>query len=277
LIDVAIINWNTVPAAIGAAEAFAASEGVEARVTVFDNCSAEGQRRLLEAEARDGRFELLLCERNLGFGAAANLALRDGSSPLVCISNSDVLPEPGALAALAGAALENADAGMVGPVFADGTQRYHAPLPDRRALLARTFFGSARRPLVPNPPAGELAAIGQVSGACFVMRRETWEQVGGFDEGYFLWYEDVDLAKRLHDLGRRNLVVGSALVRHAGATSFAQIDPRTAQAIRLASLRRYVERHHPELLPLARPLLWASGALRARGGDPLAVGPDQAA
>jgi N-acetylglucosaminyl-diphospho-decaprenol L-rhamnosyltransferase len=267
LIDVAIINWNTVPAAIGAAAAFAASQGVEARVTVVDNHSTEEQRRLLRCETRDGRFELLLSERNLGFGAAANLALREGSAPLVCVSNSDVVPEPGALAALAAAALDNADAGMVGPVFADGTQRYHAPLPGRAALLVRTFFGSALRPPVPNPPAGELAAIGQVSGACFVMRRQAWEQVGGFDEGYFLWYEDVDLAKRLHDLGRRNLVVGAALVRHAGAASFAQIDPRAAQAIRLASLRRYTERHHPELLPLARPLLWASGKVRARGGD----------
>ena len=56
------------------------------------------------------------------------------------------------------------------------------------------------------------------------MRRETWEFVGGFDDGFFLWYEDVDLAKRLHDQGHRNLVVGSARVGHAGASSFVQID-----------------------------------------------------
>jgi N-acetylglucosaminyl-diphospho-decaprenol L-rhamnosyltransferase len=101
------------------------------------------------------------------------------------------------------------------------------------------------------------------------MRRQTWEELGGFDEGYFLWYEDVDLAKRLLDRGRRNLVVGSARARHSGAASFEQLDRRTAQAIRLASLRRYIERHNPELLPLARPLLWASGRVRARGAAPV--------
>jgi N-acetylglucosaminyl-diphospho-decaprenol L-rhamnosyltransferase len=269
LIDVAIINWNTAPAAIGAAEAFAASAGVEARVTVVDNHSAAEQRQLLESKAGGRRYRVLMSERNLGFGAAANLALREGSAPLVCVSNSDVVPAPSALAELAAVAAGTADAGMVGPVFASGTQHYHAALPSRTTLLARAFVGSAGNRPAPSPAPGEVAAIGQVSGACFAMRRELWEQVGGFDEGFFLWYEDVDLAKRLRDRGRRNLVVGSARAEHRGAASFVQVDPRTAQAIRLASLRRYVERHNPELLPLARPLLAAAGALRARGASEL--------
>jgi N-acetylglucosaminyl-diphospho-decaprenol L-rhamnosyltransferase len=268
LIDVAIINWNTAAAAIAAARSFAASEGVEARVTVVDSHSGAEQRRALAAEAGEGSFELLPLERNLGFGAAANLALREGWAPLVCISNADVLPEPAALAALAAVATETADAGMVGPAHAGGDRRYHARLPGRGALLARSFVGGAGSRPMPTPGPGEVVPIEQVSGACFLMRREVWEEVGGFDEGYFLWYEDVDLARRLLDRGRRNLVVGAARVEHGGAASFAQLDPRTAQAIRLASLRRYVELHNPELLPLARPLLGAATALRARGAPP---------
>lgn len=266
MIDVAIINWNTVPAAISAAQSFAASEGVEAAVTIVDNRSTEEQRRLF-ADHGDG-FGLILAERNLGFGAAANLALGKGGAPLVCVSNADVVPAPSALAELAAVALETADAGMVGPSFSGGTQHYHAALPGRAALLARTFAGSAGTRPAPSPSPGEVLAVGQVSGACFVMRREVWEEVGGFDEGYFLWYEDVDLARRLVDRGRRNLVVGAARAEHAGAASFVQLDPRTAQAIRLASLRRYIERHEPGLLPLAAPLLRASGAIRARGAAP---------
>ena len=272
MIDVAIINWNTAPAAIGAAGSFSASEGIEAAVTIVDNRSAAEQRQLLESAAGDG-FELVPSERNLGFGAAANLALRGGSAPLVCVSNADVLLEPSALAALAAVALENEDAGMVGPLFAGATHDYHARLPSRGALLAQTFVGSAGRRPSPSPAPGEVAAVDQVSGACFAMRRDVWEQLGGFDEGYFLWYEDVDLAKRLLDRGRRNLVAGSARARHSGAASFEQLDPRTAQAIRLASLRRYIEHHSPELMPLARPLLWASRALRARGAAPFPPSP----
>ncbi len=265
LIDVAIINWNTVPAAISAAQAFSASEGVEVRIKVVDNHSRPEQRQLFSSRADDPRTEVLLAERNLGYGAGANLALRGGRSPLVCVSNADVAPAPQALAELAAVALKTPDAGMVGPVFAGGTQHYHSHLPGRASLLARSFIGSAgrRRPAEPAP--GEIVSIGQVSGACFVMRREVWEAVGGFDEGYFLWYDDVDLAKRLQDRGRRNLIVGSARVRHTGGASFAQIGPRTAQAIRLASLQRYISRHNPELLAVARPLLGASRAVRARG------------
>ena len=265
MIDIAIVNWNTARAAADAAESFEASKGVDTNVTVIDNRSADEQRRLLRARNRDTRFEVLFSERNLGFGAAANLALSRGSAPLVCVSNSDVAPLPTALAEMTAVALETPDAGMVGPAFTGDTQHYHCSLPGRTALLARAFVGSAGAYPLPSPAPGDIEEVGQVSGACFAMRREVWEEVGGFDEGYFLWYEDVDLAKRLHDLGRCNLVVGSAGVSHAGAASFAQIDPRTAQAIRLASLRLYIERHHSELMPVARPLLAAARVLRARG------------
>jgi N-acetylglucosaminyl-diphospho-decaprenol L-rhamnosyltransferase len=267
LIDIAIINWNTAQAAADAAEAFAASKGVDTNVTVVDNRSADEQRQLLGARSQATRFEVLFSERNLGFGTAANLALGRGSAPLVCISNSDVVPLPTALAEMAAVAFDNLDAGMVGPAFTGGTQHYHCSLPGRTALLARAFVGAAGARALPSPAPGEVEEVGQVSGACFVMRRDVWEEVGGFDEGYFLWYEDVDLAKRLHDSGRRNLVVGSALVSHAGAASFTQIDSRTAQAIRLASLRLYIERHHSKLMPIARPFLATARALRARGAS----------
>jgi N-acetylglucosaminyl-diphospho-decaprenol L-rhamnosyltransferase len=91
------------------------------------------------------------------------------------------------------------------------------------------------------------------------MRRETWEAVGGFDDDFFLWYEDVDLAKRLQEAGYRNLLVGSARVGHEAARSFNQLDRRTMQSIRRPSLRRYIEKHHRRLAPLAAPLFRICG------------------
>jgi N-acetylglucosaminyl-diphospho-decaprenol L-rhamnosyltransferase len=264
-VDVAIVNWNTSEAALAAARAFASSLGVEARVTIVDNGSADEQRTVLENErgaleqAQRGRVAIVLGE-NLGYGTAANRALAGGQAPLVCVANADAVPEPGALAALAAVPIAMPDAGMVGPVF-DG-DRYHADLPSGPALLGRIFAGSFRRGDVPPPPPGEVREVGQPSGACFLMRRETWERIGGFDEGFFLWYEDVDLAKRLRDAGFRNLVVGSARVEHAAARSFRQLDNRAQQAIRLPSLERYIGKHHPRLVPIARPLLRLSAWLR---------------
>jgi len=267
-VDVAIVNWNTSATALGAAQAFAASEGVEARIAIVDNDSGAEQRFILEEGCPPG-VRLLLEGENLGYGTAANRALAGGEAELVCVCNADVAPEPGALAALEAVAGETPDTGMVGPVFGGDTDRYHAKLPSSAALLGRIFAGSFMRGDVPGPAAGEVREVGQPSGACFLVRRETWERVGGFDEGFFLWYEDVDLAKRLRDAGFRNLVVGSARVDHTGAESFRQLDSRAQQAIRLPSLERYIGKHHPRLAPLARPLLRVSARLRADGAEGL--------
>ncbi|HEX6754029.1 MAG TPA: glycosyltransferase [Solirubrobacterales bacterium] len=263
-IDVAIVNWNTADAALAAARAYLASTGVEARVTIVDNDSRpEQQQRLREGCPPGARLEL--GEENLGYGTAANRALRDGAGQLVCVSNADVLPEPAALAALAAVALAEPDAGMVGPVFGGDTDRYHAALPGAVTMLGRIFVGSFGERRQPSPAAGAVSEVGQPSGACFVVRRDAWEAEGGFDEGFFLWYEDVDLARRLHDGGRRNLVAGSARVGHAGAEAFAQIDARRLQAIRLRSIERYIRLHHGWAIPIAAPLLRLSRRLRAGG------------
>lgn len=261
-IDVVIVNWNTAEAAIKAAEAYLRSDSVEARVTVADNASQPEQRRLLEEGCPEG-VRLVLHEENLGYGRAANLALRDGSAELVCVSNADVLPEPEALATLAAVAEEEARAGMVGPAFGGKTDRYHSRLPTGVTMAGRIFAGTFSRGPVPPPAPGEVKAVGQPSGACFVMQRDTWDSMQGFDDGFFLWYEDVDLAKRLHDQSYRNLVVGSARVGHAGASSFVQIDRPLLRAMRLVSVRRYIEKHHRRLSTFTPLLLGLSKRLRA--------------
>jgi N-acetylglucosaminyl-diphospho-decaprenol L-rhamnosyltransferase len=265
-IDVAIVNWNTAEAAIAAAEAYLASEEVEVGVTIIDNDSRPEQRELLSGGCPAG-VRLELSEENLGYGRAANLALRGGSAELVCVSNADVLAKPAALAAMAQVIHQEPLAGMVGPVFGGDTDRYHAALPGTATMLARIFAGSFGEQPQPSPAPGAVAEVGQPSGACFVVARETWKAFGGFDEGFFLWYEDVDLAKRLHDAGYRNLIAGSARVGHAGAEAFVQIDPREQQAIRLRSVERYIRLHHAKAMPIAAPLLRLSRRLRAGGAQ----------
>jgi N-acetylglucosaminyl-diphospho-decaprenol L-rhamnosyltransferase len=263
-VDVAIVNWNTSEAAVAAARAFLASEGVEARVTIVDNDSLPAQRELLARECPKG-VELELLDDNGGYGSAANRVLAGGDGEFVCVSNADVMPRPDAIAALAAVAAEPR-AGMVGPAFGVDPDPYHSALPTGGQMLGRIVAGSFDRPGIPEPKPGEVVAVGQPSGACFLLRRALWEEVGGFDEGFFLWYEDVDLAKRLHDGGFRNLVVGAARVEHSGAGSFVQVDSRRRQAIRLDSVSRYVGKHHPGVTAtIARPLLALARRLRARG------------
>ncbi len=263
-IDVAIVNWNTAEAALAAAKAFLASEGVEARVTIVDNDSRPEQRRILRDNCPEG-VHLELSAENLGYGKAANRALHRGSGELVCVSNADVVPEPGALAALAAAAETEPRAGMIGPVFGGDTDRYHAALPGAATMLVRIFVGSFGERPQPSPPPCTVSEVDQPSGACFVVNRQLWDRLGGFDEGFFLWYEDVDLAERLHEADKRNLVAGSARVGHVGAEAFVQIDQQEQQAIRLRSVERYIRLHHRRVAPIAAPLLRLSRRLRAGG------------
>lgn len=262
-VDVAIVNWNTAETACDAAVAFRDSVGATVAVTIVDNLSEPEDRRRLEERLPDG-VELILNDANLGFGVAANIGLRGGEGEFICVSNADVLPEPDAIAVMARFCAEHPECGMVGPAFA-ADSAYHARLPSPGALALRPLIGGFRHRVVPSPGDGGSIEVEQPAGACFLVRRSVWEQVGGFDEGYFLWYEDVDLARRLLDRGLRNFVTGAALVHHMEGLATRSMSPADHQRARLDGLDRYLRRHHPRARVIAAPMLAVSRRLRARG------------
>lgn len=263
-IDVVIVSWNTSDQAIGAAKGFASSSDVDAHVYVVDNDSLPHERQRLVDHSGDD-FELIVSPRNLGFGGAANLGLSHGTNPYVAVSNPDVVPAPDALSKLVEAARSEPAAGMVGPVFAGSGNAYHDHLPGPFTLLLRAAIGGFGRRSVPIPVPGEVVEVEQPSGACFVMNREAWEAAGGFDDGYFLWYEDVDLARRLLDAGRISLIVGGAFVSHYGASSLHHMDDPNQQVVRIESLRRYIRLHHARTSKISGPLLRVIARARTRG------------
>lgn len=261
VVDVVIVNWNTSEKAIKAAEHFAASRDVDPRVVIVDNDSVEEQKALLR-ETRNEAFDLIETGSNLGFGGAANLGLSKSSGDFVVVSNADIIPPPDTLAALVAAAEKTPSAGMVGPVFRDDGNHYHDHLPSSATLLLRIGFGRFGRKSISPPLPGEIARVEQPAGACFLMRRDVWNSVGGFDDSFFLWYEDVDLARRLIDSGHTNLIVGSAEAAHIGGDSFRKLSDRRKQDLRLSSLRRYISLHHRGISAIAEPLIRLSKRLR---------------
>jgi N-acetylglucosaminyl-diphospho-decaprenol L-rhamnosyltransferase len=94
-------------------------------------------------------------------------------------------------------------------------------------------------------------------------RSAVWRELGGFDTGFFMWYEDVDLARRCLQTGRRNVVVGNARAQHQGAAAFMQLDARARQHLRLESLERYGRKHHPRIGLALRVSVGAARRLRA--------------
>lgn len=260
-VAVVIVNWNTSEEALDSAAAYAASEGVRVEVTIADNASEPSQRELLQEHG--GSASIMLNDENVGYGVAVNRALADRSCEYVCASNADLRPDPRMLMLLV-AACEDPSVGLAGPVLEPDHGGYHARLPGAAAFLLRPFAGSFGTRSVAEPPPGRIADVEQPAGACLLASHRTWSALGGFDPIFFLFYEDVDLARRSLEAGYRNVVVGSARAAHTGAGAVSRWDPHEHQRQRLLSLQHYAGKHHPRVAPLVGALTGIALRVRAR-------------
>jgi hypothetical protein len=174
-----------------------------------------------------------------GFGANHNAAFRRCHTPLFCVVNPDVRFESDPLPLLS-RTLEDRRVGVVGPLVrnSSGTLEDSARVfPTRTSLLLRAFGKGvgAAYPIDRGP-----LAVDWIAGMFMLFRRETYEAVGGFDEAYFLYYEDVDLCWRLHAKGYSVVYDPRAAITH-DAQRASRGNLRLA-AHHLASIFRYLRR-----------------------------------
>jgi GT2 family glycosyltransferase len=99
-----------------------------------------------------------------------------------------------------------------------------------------------------------------VSGGCVLIRREAWEAVGGFDEGYFLYFEDVDLCRRLRQAGWKVAFEPAALTRHIRGVSARQAESQVKQWYRESQMRYYARHRAPVEQALLRLYLTLKGS-----------------
>ena len=269
LVDVVVVTYNP-GETLGGFLSSLADAGAVASVTVVDS---DSPKKTAEPVARKHGATFVALPTNLGYGAAANAGARLGSAPFIAVCNSDVVVAPGAFAALAAAGLAEPSIGALGPriLESDGSLYPSArPLPSLwlgagHALFVRAWPGNpwTRRYRTPLDPTGPGADAGWLSGSCLVVRRDAFERIGGFDEGFFMFLEDVDLCRRLGLAGYRCRWVPAAAVTHMGGHSW-RSDPAPMIRAHHASAARYVG--------LAFPGWWRSPVraalrlgLRARG------------
>lgn len=162
---------------------------------------------------------------NRGFAAACNAGVRHTLSPFVALVNPDVLIHDDVIAELVAVLQREPSAAGVGPrlLRADGTVQPYAfgwePTP--RYLLRRGLRRLLGRPDATTAIAGKCAPfeVDWVAGTCLVFRRRAWQSAGPLDEGYFLYWEDVDWCLRLKRLGWRVLFAPQVAVTHSGGAS----------------------------------------------------------
>jgi len=165
---------------------------------------------------------------NLGYGKAANLGASGFEGDWLVVANPDVQWADGALDELLNAAARWPSAGCLGPAIRTTDGKLY---PSARAFpslgrgLGHAVFGwwwpanpwtRSYRAEVGTPVEG---TTGWLSGSLMLLRREAWEQVGGFDPKYFMYCEDMDLCRRLAEAGWQNVYVPSAVITHVGGHS----------------------------------------------------------
>jgi GT2 family glycosyltransferase len=189
-------------------------------------------------------------ERNLGFGTACNLGARTSAGDYLLFMNADLALGERACERLRLAAQHDPRIGVVGPrvYAADGAIELSARafptvatgLVGRSSLLTKVLHRLNRTPAGVSGALGAGGRVDWVSGACMLVRRRAFEQVRGFDENYWMYWEDADLCRRLHDAGWATMLHTDAEARHTTGSSGR--NERTVEAFH-DSAARYFELH----------------------------------
>ena len=240
-VSVVIVNWRAPDETLAAIECLRLQMHRMHRIYVVDNGSADGSLEQLEAAcARMSDVEVLANPDNLGFGGGCNRALEvaisDGCA-FIWLLNNDARPAPDCLAALLASAAGDPIIGMVGSWLSDPDQPGH----DHSGSWMLPWLLSCGT--VRTPGDLERHPYSWVTAASVLIRTEALARSGMFDEAFFMYWEDADLAMRIRAVGYRIAIAKDARVVHSAGTSSADI-PVQRYLWHLRSQGLWLRKHH---------------------------------
>jgi hypothetical protein len=221
-LDVVIVSYRSCELLRVCLEALRANPpSMPMSVVVVDNDSRDGTEGMITREFPE--VDLIAAGENLGFAAATNLGARRGSAPLLLALNPDTAVTEGALDGVISVLGSHSDVAVVGPrlLRPDGSFDHAARRSFPTPLSALGHFtglgrraGAAGSLAAYRAPEVESGPVDAVNGAFMLMRRSAYEEAGGFDEGYWMYMEDLDLSYRLAQNGWISWYEPSAIVHH---------------------------------------------------------------
>jgi N-acetylglucosaminyl-diphospho-decaprenol L-rhamnosyltransferase len=226
--SVVIVSWNTCALLRNCLDSLGMNcpEGLF-EVVVVDNGSTDGSAAMVKSEHPDA--VLVETGSNVGYAKAINRGLLSGKAEFVCLLNSDTVIGPGALQSMVAYLGSHPDVGLLGPALVnlDGS-----PQSSQRffPFLSR-FVGRAVKRAVAGEAPGHPESVDWLVGACMVLPRRLLQRIGGLDEDYPFYGEDMDLAYRVHCEGFDVVRLPSARVVHLGQGS-SQPEPTPLMRVR---------------------------------------------
>ncbi len=234
-----ILNYKTPDMTLRSVEAaIKAMTGITGEIIIVDNDSQDSSLEKITAQVRERGWDqdrvtrVIQSGRNGGFGAGNNVGIRaglsDGSRPdYVYILNSDAFPKPDAIRLLLEHLETTPEAGFAGSyIFGDDGEPHLTSF--RFPSVASEFEGAINfgpvtrlfsKHVVPIPIPSETRAVDWLAGASLMMRQDVLDQIGLFDETFFLYFEETDLCRRAARAGYRTDYVRPSEVMHIGSAS----------------------------------------------------------
>jgi GT2 family glycosyltransferase len=274
-LTIIVINWNTkddLRICLRSLDEHPCRFDTE--VIVADNASEDGSCEMVKAEFRWAK--VVAHPRNLGFCAGNNRGVPDEPGRYILFLNADTRVTPCALDRLLGFADTSPDAGIIGPKLLnrDGSLQYSCRrFPNlgagffRNTPLGRLFPKNrfAQDYLMSDWDHASVRDVDWVSGAALLIRREALKQIGGFDEGFFMYCEDVDLCYRAHELGWRVVYFPNSVIYHLIGRSSDQVPTRATYYFH-TSMYRFYKKHYARITPFfIKPLILPGLIARASG------------
>ena len=277
-LSIVIVNWKVKDLLRRClASVYRETKDLSFEVFVVDNDSGDGSVEMVIKEFPQAN--VIANNRNLGFAAGNNPAIAAAAGDLVLLLNPDAEVTDGALGKMAAYMRRNPHVGILGPrlVGDDGklqpSVRRFPTLASQLLIMLKLHhafpsLAPLRRYFAADFDYAREAAVDQVMGAAFMIRRGALDELGGLDERFFIWFEEVDYCKRAKDAGFQVWYAPVATIRHHGGESFGQVFGPKKQAYFNDSLRKYFLKHEGlpawALLtaahPLSMALAWASAS-----------------
>lgn len=250
IVDVIVVNWNDRENTIAALDSvFSLPEVAQdpgfAVVTVSDNGSQDGSVAALRARFGE-RVAIIENGENLGFGTGVNRALARTTAPFVFLLNPDATVRPGALQVLVQFMQAHPRCAIAGPKVFESDGRVAQSCGEfdtwAGAFLRSSAWGEwplfvryANGASLRDFDYDSLRKVDLVIGAAMLIRRSVLDEIGPFDERFFLYHEEIDLAKRVADAGFESWFVPQAQATHIGQQSSRgrNVEPQKQRSRRL--------------------------------------------
>ncbi|MDQ1697304.1 MAG: hypothetical protein QOJ03_2657 [Frankiaceae bacterium] len=268
-VDVGVVTWNTADLTVSALRRLLdTDQGCELRVLVHDNASSDGTPDAVRTQVPEADVEV--CPDNLGFAAGVNRLLARSHADWFLALNSDAWPAPGAIGAMVAAAERHPRAAAIAPRLErpDGTLEHSThPFPSVGIALASGVgvrgAWAERHALYGAWAHDRERAVDWAVGAALLMRRSAIEEIGGLDESFFMYVEDLEWGHRAWQRGWEIWFTPEALVVHVGNASGQRRYGASRTATWLANTYLFYRRHHGRLSTAAYRAANAFGALVA--------------